>query len=335
MQRQRVPWTRLRSRAGLAIQAVLACILFGIVPVIAIAQQDYWHFYIQPVAAISGSHVTFGDIAAPLTAQGRNQWANLSGQELWPAPETGRTMTLSRDQILSLLGQYMGRTARVCRVPSQVVLQGGGQVILEEDLQARIVTFLTPHARLMGEETVLRDYRLPSHIFLSHIQDRLEIELPGTLQPGRNSLRFVARAVDGTIVRRLTGTVFLDVWQSVPCAARPLNTGTPVGPEDIIFQRKNLAHLRETPWDGTGGPWQIRTPVGMDQVVYRSSLQPLPAVRKGDHVLLVYEGETVRLQILAQAMADGAVGETIPVRNLQNSSEILARIRDFETVVVR
>jgi flagella basal body P-ring formation protein FlgA len=129
--------------------------------------------------------------------------------------------------------------------------------------------------------------------------------------------------------------VFLDVWQMVPCASRPLNPGAALEPEDVTFQRKNLAYLREAPWDGSGGPWQVRSPVGMNQVIYASSLRPLPAVRKGDLVLLVYEGELIRLQIQAQVLADGAIGETIPVRNLQNNNEVLARVRDFETVVVR
>lgn len=328
--------TRLRLRAGPLVCLVLAAaVLNWAGPGSAFAQQSYWHFQIQPVAAIAGSHVTFGDIATPLTPQGRAQWANLSAHQLWPAPESGRTMTLSQDRAATLLSQYLGPAARNCRIPTQVLLQGGGHVVQEEALRTRVVTFLTPAARLLGEEVALRDFRMPSHIFLPHIQDSLEVELTGTLQPGRNSLRFLVRSVDGGISRRLTGTVFLDVWQAVPCAARPLNSGTPVGPEDVSFQRKNLAYLRESPWDGSGGPWQMRRPVGMDQVIYASSLQPLPAVRKGDQVLLVYEGELVQLRVVAQAMADGAIGETIPVRNLQNNNEILARIRDYETVVVR
>lgn len=208
-------------------------------------------------------------------------------------------------------------------------------MIVEEELRSRIVTFLTPRTRLLGEETALRDYRLPVHIFLAHVQDQLEIELSGDLRPGRNSLRFVVRAADGSIVRRLTGSVFLDVWQAVPCAARPLNSGSSLGPEDVVFQRKNLAFLRESPWDGSGGPWQVRSPVGVDQVIHASNLQPLPDVRRGDQVLLVYEGERVRLQTPAMAMEDGAIGDTITVRNLQNNNEILARVRNFETVVVR
>ncbi|SMP51894.1 flagella basal body P-ring formation protein FlgA [Desulfonatronum zhilinae] len=299
------------------------------------AQRGYWHYMIQPVAAVQGEVVRFGDIAVPLTDHGRAQWTNLADRPMWPAPDSGKTMTFSQDRLAGMLRQYVGHAAASTRIPGQVVIQGGGQVVLEEELRSRVVTFLTPKVRQLGEEITVRDFRLPSHIFLPHIQDTLELELAADPQPGRNSLRFLVRSVDERITRRLTGTVFLDVWQTVPTAGRPLNRGNPLALDDVTFQRKNLAYLREQVWDGTGGPWQIRSPVGMDQVIYLSALDPLPAVRRGEVITLIYEGELVRLQIQVQALQDGAIGETITVRNLQNNNEVLARIRDHETVMVR
>ena len=299
------------------------------------AQRGHWHYLIQPVAAVQGDVVRFSDIAVPLTEYGRSQWANLSEAPLWPAPESGKTMTFSQDRLGALLRHHLGPAAAATRIPGQVVIQGGGRVVLEEELRSRVVTFLTPRVRPMGEEITVRDFRLPSHIFLPHVQDTLDLELAADPQAGRNSLRFVVRSVDGRIIRRLTGTVFLDVWQAVPTAGRPLNRGTPLSLDDVIFQRKNLAYLREQVWDGTGGPWQIRAPVGMDQVIYLSALEPLPAIRRGELVTLVYAGELVRLQLQVQALQDGAIGETIAVRNLQNNNEVLARIKNQETVVVR
>lgn len=299
------------------------------------AQRGYWHYMIQPVAAVQGDVVRFGDIAVPLTDHGRAQWASLADRPMWAAPDSGRSMTFSQDRLAGLLRQYVGHAAASTRIPGQVVIQGGGQVVLEEELRSRVVTFLTPKVSSMGEEITVRDFRLPSHIFLPHIQDTLELELAADPQPGRNSLRFLIRSVDGRITRRLTGTIFLDVWQTVPTAGRPLNRGNPLPLDDVTFQRKNLAYLREQVWDGTGGPWQIRSPIGMDQVIYLSALEPLPAVRRGELIMLVYEGELVHLQIQVQALQDGGIGETIPVRNLQNNNEVLARIRDHETVVVR
>ena len=46
------------------------------------AQRGYWHYMIQPVAAVRGEVVRFGDIAVPLTDHGRAQWANLADRPM-------------------------------------------------------------------------------------------------------------------------------------------------------------------------------------------------------------------------------------------------------------
>lgn len=318
---------------GLAM-ILLAVALGGFAP-LACAAQGKWHFVVRPVVAIAGETVLFGEIAKPVTDYGNSLWEKVAEHPLWPAPEPGKTMTFSRERLHGLLRQYLGSSVAAVHLPSQITLQGGGEVILEEELRSRLVKFLTPKAQSLGEEITLRDYRLPDHVFLPHVQDKLEMELTSDVQPGRNSLRFQIRSVDGRVVRKMTGTVFIDVWQAVPCAGRPLNRGTPLGPEDVVFQRKNLAYLRGQVWDGGGGPWQMTSSVGTDQVIYMSALEALPAVRKGERILLVYEGEMITLQVQVQAMEDGIIGQTIAVRNLQSESEVLARVRDHETVVVR
>ena len=93
----------------------------------------------------------------------------------------------------------------------------------------------------------------------------------------------------------------------------------------ITSVRKNMAYLRSDVWDGRGGPCGLKSPIGELQVVYASSLEPLPEVRKGDTVTLVFEGSRIRLSTTAKALADGGRGETILVRNMQSGREVLAR----------
>jgi flagellar basal body P-ring formation protein FlgA len=316
------------------VMILLAAVLGGFAPR-AHAAQGKWHFVVRPVVAVAGDTVLFGEIARPVTDYGQELWEKVAEHPLWPAPEQGKTVTFSRERLYGLLRQYLGSSVAAVHLPTQMTLQGGGEVVLEEELRSRLVKFLTPRAQSLGDEVELRDYRLPDYVFLPHSQDKLEMELTSDVQPGRNSLRFQIRSVDGQVVRKLTGTVFIDVWKAVPCAARPLNRGTPLGAEEVVFQRKNLAYLRGQVWDGSGGPWQMTSSVGTDQVIYMSALEALPAVRKGERVMLVYEGEMITLQVQVQALEDGAIGQTIAVRNLQSESDVLARIRDHETVVVR
>ena len=75
--------------------------------------------------------------------------------------------------------------------------------------------------------------------------------------------------------------------------------------------------------------------VGVDQVIRLSDIEPVPVIAKGDKVNLVFEGENLRLQVKAEALSDGGVGQKIQVRNLQSKRKILATVQDAETVLVR
>ena len=56
---------------------------------------------------------------------------------------------------------------------------------------------------------------------------------------------------------------------------------------------------------------------------------------KGSIISLMYESKTVRLQVQAEALADGVVGENIKVKNLQSKKEVFGVVRDSSTVVIQ
>jgi flagella basal body P-ring formation protein FlgA len=185
---------------------------------------------------------------------------------------------------------------------------------------------------LPGEVT-FSDFRLPSPVFLAHQAQELELEPPALPAPGRLSLRYSVREVDGGVARRLTGSVFVDCWAVVPCVSIPVNKGEVLSPEHITFVRKNLAYLRDAPWDGRGGPWQALRPISVDQPILLSDLTYVPTIKKGSVVKLVFESNSVRLSATVEALADGVSGETIPVRNLQSKRQVYAMVFDAETVM--
>jgi flagella basal body P-ring formation protein FlgA len=60
----------------------------------------------------------------------------------------------------------------------------------------------------------------------------------------------------------------------------------------------------------------------------------MPLIAQGSRVSLVFEGPSIRLEVPAEALEDGRTGRSIMVRNLQSDKEILARVKDKNTVVV-
>lgn len=319
-----------------ACAALVLCSLLAAVQVMAAPQGDVpWRIRLHEAAVVSGGMVLLGEIAEPVGEIPPATWRQLAARQLWPSPsEPGRPMIVNKVRLGQALRSVLGDTADLCLLPPSMALQRGGTVLREADLRAIVVRTLTPQFPALGGEAALSDFRLPPYAFLEHPQQRVELE-PLHLGPGRLSLRFVVIELDDRPVRRFTGTAFLDLWKTVPCAMQPLNRGDRVDVGKVTWVRKNMAYLRAPAWDGRGGPWQLQRPVGSGQVIFQDDVAPNPAVQRGSVLTLLYETAALRLAVQAEALSDGMPGETIQVRNLQSKKQVYATVRDGSTVVAK
>lgn len=300
------------------------------------AEGTGWRIVVKEAACTQGPRLLLSEIAEVRGEPPAGVWERLSSRELWRnAERPGRQVNVSRNQLEQLLRHYVPEVApRIWALPSQLTLQYGGSLVDRFEIEKQAVAFLTPRTAGLGGDAEFRDFRLPENVFLDNPYDHVEMELFGPLKPGRVNLRVRVVTPDGKTVKRLAASVFLDLWKAVPSAARPLNRMRPLEAADVTFLRKNMAYLPDV-WDGRGGPWRISRPVGQGQPITTASLEPLPAVVKGEKVMLVYQGRRVQMAVKAEALNDADVGQMITVRNLQTKKEILATVIDQHTVAVR
>lgn len=321
-----------------AIALVIVALAAGLFPARAGAGtvRSTFQLAVKSAACVKGDHVLLGEIAEPVGSLPPAQWEQLAAKELWPSPPAGgRPAVMRRDVLEAALIQKLGDMGRLCILPNELALQRGGAVYLESDLSSLIVKTLTPMAQALGGELDFRDYKLPDYLFVARDYHRVSVELVSDLAPGRVSLKLLELTPTNETVRSVSASVFMDLWVGVPAAARPLNRGEVLTPDLVTHVRKNAAYLREAVWDGRGGPWRIRSAVGQQQVIYENSLEVLPVIARGDTVQLVFQGRNIRLEVSAEALADGGVGESIPVRNLQSQRQVLARVLNADTVQVQ
>ena len=296
---------------------------------------DDWRLKILSAAVTNSDMVLLGDIAVPLGQMGQDTWAQLRSQQLWPAPpEEGKPLQISHSRLSQALRQALGKeVASRCILPSSLVIQRGGLVFHEEDLRSYVVKSLTPQLSAMPGQVELSDFRLPDYIFLAHAQQRVQLE-PGKLSPGRVPLRFAVQEVDGNVLRRISGTVNLTLWITAPAASRPMNKGEALAAESVTFMKVNASQLRDLPWDGRGGPWQVNRALNTGEPILQSDLVSQLMVRRGDVVNLIYIKGNLRIATQAQALGDGEPGATIAVRNLQTKKQVYAIVKDGSTVEI-
>lgn len=244
-------------------------------------------------------------------------------------------MQISRSRLSLALRQVLGKeVSGRCILPSSLVIQRGGLLFTEDDLRDYVIRSLGPHLAAMPGQAELTDFRLPEYIFLSHSQQRVQLEV-GKLSPGRVTLRFAVQEADGTVIRRVSGLANLVLWVTLPAAARPLNKGENLSPDAVTFIRFNASQLRGVPWDGQGGPWQTTRSLTTGDPILQSDLASQLMVRRGDVVKLIFKRGNVQMETHAEALSDGEPGGTIAVRNLQTKKQVYGIVQDGNTVIIR
>ena len=297
--------------------------------------QGDWRLKIVPAAVSNGSMVLLGDIAVLLGQMDPAQWEGLRATPLWEAPpEEGKPLQINRSRLSQALRQALGPDmAGRCILPTSLVIQRGGLVFREDDLRNYVVKSLTPQLAAMPGEAELTDFRLPEYIFLAHSQQQVQLE-PGKLAPGRVPLRFAVQEADGTVLRRVAGTATLSLWFTVPTAAQSMNKGDALSAQSVTFMRVNAGQLRDLPWDGRGGPWQLVRAINAGDPILQSDLASQLMVKRGDVVSLIFSRGNLRITTQAQALADGEPGATIPVRNLQTKKQVFGIVKNGNTVEI-
>ncbi|WP_455989973.1 flagellar basal body P-ring formation chaperone FlgA [Desulfoplanes sp. PS50] len=292
------------------------------------------HIVFREAVCVQGAEVTLGDLAVANGPESTIFLEHFAAHTLADAPpRQGDRKVISADMIREGLSRIAAAPGS-CDIPFQIQVQRGGRVIDGPQIRKEVDKFLTRALASKQAEVNIRDYRLPDRIFVPDVAGTLAMDTSREIEPGRISFRINVLDGNRNVVKRISASVFLDAWVTVPCAARPLGRGRVIVPEAVRFERKNLAYLRGAVWNGRGGPWWVKRPMGTGEVVYDKNIELMPIIVQGARVSLVFDGPNIRLEVPAEALEDGRTGKSIMVRNLQSDKQILARVRDKNTVVV-
>ncbi len=219
--------------------------------------------------------------------------------------------------------------------PSRAMAEGKGERIIDKMLLIKEINHIIQQkTATWNARVVLKAISLPDYVEIRE-GERLQLIIGGgKIRPGSNSI--VLRILKGNRpVKTIGGSLFLDVWKRVPCAGLPLNRGELLTPDKITYVEKNLAYLPPNLWNGRGGPWRVKVPMGRLQVITLSHIEPMPTVQRNEKVKLIFNGRGIYLQVGALALKDGNMGDVIPVLNLMSKRVVYARITGKDTVSIQ
>ncbi len=193
-------------------------------------------------------------------------------------------------------------------------------VLVEELRQA-----LNLHLNVEGELRLRPVRPLPAVVVFV---DDWEIELvapPPTLPGTRLTLEWVVRTGKG-LTSQFRHPFYVEVWEDAWVVKQRLRRGDPVSESSVERAPLNTLGERNKP---------ILASVSLDNLEATSAImegrpltwrdvQSRPAIRRGDTVDVILEQGTLSITMVAEAIQNGQIGDTITLRNLQTRREIQA-----------
>lgn len=152
---------------------------------------------------------------------------------------------------------------------------------------------------------------------------------------GKASLALIIR-VDDLVVRNLPLQAEVEGWRDVLVAARPLERGEVLQPQDVTMERRNLAMVRGVPLlapaEVTGK--RVKSTIRQGGILFGNSLEKVMLVTAGQQVTIILESEALQLTAIGRAKGAGALGDLIQVQNTASLKEFPARVVNARTVRV-
>ncbi|WP_137821648.1 flagellar basal body P-ring formation chaperone FlgA [Pseudomonas sp. D(2018)] len=169
--------------------------------------------------------------------------------------------------------------------------------------------------------------RLDPRLRLAECDKDLTSQLESPAQPlGRVTVRI---RCDGSSPWTVFVPAQVKLYRDVVVVTRPLRRGAPIGPQDVTVAERDVGTLSQGFLSDPGqivGQKTTRTLLP-DQVLAPLHLQQAEVVSKGDQVVISAQSPAINVRMPGEALANGAPGEQIRVRNLSSGRVIRARVK--------
>lgn len=219
-------------------------------------------------------------------------------------------------------------------VPEKIYVERASQEISEDDLKALYEEYVSEH--LDGREFEIRNFSVrgldiypEGDISLSPLSGNSR-ELKGRVT------LYVNIGVDGKDYGRISLSGWIDIFDSVVCAARSLARGQIIEIDDVTVQRLNIANIHgdylSMDQDVIGKV--LTRNAQSNRAILSNMIEDAALVHKGDTVKIIAARGNLSITTLGIVKSDGKMDDTVQVQNLSSGKVISAVVTGKESVKV-
>lgn len=287
-------------------------------------------------AHVDGDTFTLGQISA-IEAPNGELASQLGDIDMGQSPLPGQRITVHPDKVNFRLKQNLFDTQRcVIQANGPVTVVRRHSTVSGEQIRAAVETFIKSHAPWDADQMEIRPIRYDQSHILPNGSVEIKVSSPKhTDWLGPVPFK-VSMIVDGRVMDSTSVPTYIEVWQEVVLAAKPLGRNQPITEADIRIERMNLARV---PSNAIFRPDQVlgnraNRAIAVNSVLRSDQVEIPPAIRKGDVVQVLAETKVLKITTMAVAQENGGVGESIRMMNVRSKRKFHATVIDAQTVKV-
>lgn len=197
---------------------------------------------------------------------------------------------------------------------------------LHDDILKTAENYVIAHSDQFSVTPEVKADGLDSRLRLSKCSKPLEAyESPNGLKAGRS---IVGVKCTGDKPWKLYVPVKTALPGKVVVVKKPIRRGEIIEREDLALATMDLASIHREYFQNMDDiiGLKARRQLKRDQVVNPSALSRIQMVKRGSEVTILASSESIRIQMKGKAMANGAKGERIKVKNTSSGREVQAMV---------
>lgn len=219
---------------------------------------------------------------------------------------------------------------------AQKGLAGEPQTVSEATCRRLFLDYVCAHLRKDESQVVVSRFKVWGETHLPPGKSNFRVFQKDKGRFDRQVSLSAIASVNGVARGEIQMTGWVDVFDSVLCASRPLKKGEILKEGDVILVNRNLSQLPGSPLTDPKEVLglMVKHSIPENASLREGMLEKPPALVKGDKVTILVERGALHLRAPGKALERGCPGEVIKVENTMNNKEIYATVMDGSTVKV-
>ena len=289
----------------------------------------------RPKASVSGQKIYLEDIA-DIKGEG-HMTQRIRSICLGSSPQPGDTRTLQGKRISTILrSKHFLPADVIITIPETVAVTRTFQIVPIERYKDLFYKYVKDrignHADFsISNFKVTGNQPVSTGVITLKIADHGNREMLGYM----SITTFVH--VNAKSVQRVMLAGWVHLFKEIPCTVHPLEKDTVLSEKDVTSVRKDISKLPLNIVLNTKAAIgkKLKQSVRSGAYLRENMLDDVPAVNRGDQVLIVAESGTIRVTVMGETLEQGSPGDTIRVKNATSKKIISAEVVDASTVRVR